>query len=147
MLKVKMILINKWQLLLKVLYLEATLTFLRFSAKHCISTTISHMSHILNSATQKCLNTKQTTHFEKWHKTKKERKKERKKESSPSVSKVLNSLTLLLLKFKIQQVPLPFAQSWKHSPYHKYSFIFSLPLLFIFVFVSLMFLSFCFFLA
>ena len=34
-LKFKTILINKSQLLLKALYLEATLTFLRFAAKHC----------------------------------------------------------------------------------------------------------------
>ena len=34
-LKFKTILINKSQLLLKGLYLEATLTFLRFAAKHC----------------------------------------------------------------------------------------------------------------
>ena len=35
-LKFKTILINKSQLLLKALYLEATLTFLRFAAKHCL---------------------------------------------------------------------------------------------------------------
>ena len=34
-LKFKTILMNKLQLLLKALYLEATLTFLRFAAKHC----------------------------------------------------------------------------------------------------------------
>ena len=34
-LKFKTILINKSQLLLKALYLEATLTFLRFAAKYC----------------------------------------------------------------------------------------------------------------
>ena len=34
-LRFKTILINKSQLLLKALYLEATLTFLRFAAKHC----------------------------------------------------------------------------------------------------------------
>ena len=34
-LKLKTILINKSQLLLRALYLEATLTFLRLAAKHC----------------------------------------------------------------------------------------------------------------
>ena len=34
-LKFKTILINKSQILLKALYLEATLTFLRFATKHC----------------------------------------------------------------------------------------------------------------
>ena len=33
-LKVKAILVNKWQLLVKAWYLEATFTFLRFEAKH-----------------------------------------------------------------------------------------------------------------
>ena len=34
-LKSKTLLVNKSQLLLQALYLEATLTFLRFAAKHC----------------------------------------------------------------------------------------------------------------
>ena len=37
-LKFKTILINKSQLLLKALYLEETLTFLRFAPKHCLIT-------------------------------------------------------------------------------------------------------------
>ena len=36
------------------------------------------------------------------------------------VSKVLNFLILLVLKFEMQQVPLRFAVSWKHSSYLKY---------------------------
>ena len=63
-LKSKTILINKSQLLLKALYFEATLTFLRFAAKHCsISSTLrrsssairSYMLHIPNSAEGNCL--------------------------------------------------------------------------------------------
>ena len=36
------------------------------------------------------------------------------------VSKVLNFLILLVLKFEMQQVPLRFAVSWKRSYYSKY---------------------------
>ena len=41
-------------------------------------------------------------------------------ESSLLVSKVLNVFILLVLKFEMQQVPLRFAVSWKHSSYLKY---------------------------
>ena len=52
------------QLLLKVLYLKATLTFLRFAAKHCsiaqlferfLSAIRSYMLHIPNCAKGNCL--------------------------------------------------------------------------------------------
>ena len=36
------------------------------------------------------------------------------------VSKVLNFLILLVLKFEMQQVQLRFAVNWKHSSYLKY---------------------------
>ena len=59
-LKVKAILINKSLLLLTARYLEATLTFLRFAAKHrsiaeLLLILINHMLHILNSAKEHCL--------------------------------------------------------------------------------------------
>ena len=68
-LKFKTILINKSQLLLKALYLEATLTFQRFAAKHCsivqstlrrfLSAVRSYMLHIPNSAEGNCLTEKE----------------------------------------------------------------------------------------
>ena len=66
-LKFKTIVIKKSQLLLKALYLEATLTFLRFAAKHCsIAQLLGHsyqlygaMLHIPNSAEGNCLKEKE----------------------------------------------------------------------------------------
>ena len=66
-LKFKTILINKSQLLLKALYLEATLTFLRFAAKHCSIAQLfgdsyqlyGAMLHIPNSAEGNCLTEKE----------------------------------------------------------------------------------------
>ena len=67
-LKLKTILINKSQLLLNALYLEATLTFLRFAAKHCSIAQLfsgsyhavrSYMLHIPNCAERNCLTEKE----------------------------------------------------------------------------------------
>jgi len=63
-------------------------------------------------------------------------------ESPLIVSKVRNILILLVLKFVMQQVPLRFAVSWKHSSYLKYSlkyFIF-ICFFFFFFFLSLFFI-------
>ena len=63
----KTILINKSQLLLKALYLEATLTFLRFAAKRCsiaqlvrrfLSAVRNYMLHNPNAAERSCLTEK-----------------------------------------------------------------------------------------
>ena len=39
--------------------------------------------------------------------------------SDSNVSKVLNFFNSLSSEFEMQQVPLPFAVSWKHSSYQK----------------------------
>ena len=64
-LKFKTILINKSQLLLKALYLGATLTFRRFAARHCSTAQLfgdsirSYMLHIPNSTEGNCLTEKE----------------------------------------------------------------------------------------